>query len=283
MTNRHDNDGSKSYIKGEVGSTDFGLLGRLRSGNDKEANDEFCKRYYGFVRWLLLQKQRSISRVERQEIATEVFIKALKTKFVDVHGQPIKKLRAWLRTVTNNTFNDLVTARGRLKQVDKDSSDSGKTDFFETLPDRESSWESIIKQSTRLIVIDEIIEQIKPNLKDGHWEVFRLTIYEGKKPKEVAGITNEDERNVRQIKNRILAHIRQWCKKLDDDLGAEHQLSFTSEELMWNLKLLLDDDYREVHRLLHETEYTIKEIADKLRLNENIVRQIVAILNRVRS
>jgi RNA polymerase sigma factor (sigma-70 family) len=159
--------------------TSITLMMRLRQAPaDVQAWEEFVRRYQPMIRdWC----QRWGSRPEdAEDVAQEVLLKllaAMKTFQYD----PARSFRAWLKTVTQNAWNDFVKSHRRESTADPER--------FQVVLDSRAALDDLrsrIEDAYDRELLDLAMRRVERRVKPANWRAFQLTAIEGRAGVEAA-------------------------------------------------------------------------------------------------
>ena len=160
--------------------TSITLMMRLRQAPaDLEAWDEFVRRYQPMIRdWCL---RWGAQPEDAEDVAQEVLLKllaAMKTFEYD----PGRSFRAWLKTVTQNAWNDFIKSHRREATADPDRFQA-ILDSRAALDDLRSRMEDAFDRELLELAMRRVEKRVKP----ANWRAFQLTAIDGRTGAEAAG------------------------------------------------------------------------------------------------
>ena len=210
----NDADSSHQQYLGPVATTSTSLIVQIRDGNSVAWN-RFAKIYSPLIRHWCKKPGGKLTRTDRQDITQEVLVKVGKAISDFDEHRAGRSLRAWLRTITQNTIADYLDKCEKRKGVSRLMSDTGhiKEPYNKPLELEEDPNE-------KTILMQQILKTVEPLFSKEHWEVIRLLVFAEKNSTEVAEIMDMTPAAVRKIKSRIVKRIREEYESLgiDDDL-----------------------------------------------------------------
>lgn len=209
MRKPNDADSSQFPYQGDAGPTSSGLIAGVKEG-ETEAWDRFVRLYTPLIRyWCLKPGGGLLTRQDRQDIAQEV----LRKVSLAVDGFDEKRagrsLRAWLRTITQNTIADHLEFAAKRKAVNRLASDTGHFKFDKPVELEEEP------EKERIVLLRQVMEIVQPLFSERDWAIVNLFVNAEKTSKQVAEILDMKPDSVRKIKNRVLARIRREYEALD--------------------------------------------------------------------
>ena len=210
----NDNDSSHQPYLGPVGTTSTTLIVLIRDG-DSVAWNRFVKIYAPLIRYWCKKPGGKLTRTDRQDITQEVLVKVGKAIGEFDEHRKGRSLRAWLRTITQNTIADYLDKYEKRKDVSRLMSDTGHIKKSYNKP-----FELTEEPNEKTILMQQVLKIVKPHFSDEHWEVIHLLVFAEKNSTEVAEIMDMTPAAVRKIKSRIVKRIRDEYTNLgiDDDL-----------------------------------------------------------------
>lgn len=214
-----DADSSQFPYKGDVDPTSTGLIVLIKDG-ESTAWDRFVTLYAPLIRhWCEKPGGGTLTRQDRQDIMQEVLTKVSKAIGEFDENRPGRSLRAWLRSITQNTIADHLEFVARRLPVSRLMSDTGhfKYDKQAESPIEEESEE---EESEKIILLEQVLEIVRPEFSDRDWDIMQLFVFAEKTSSEVGQDMNMKADTVRRLKNRVLARIRREYEALglDDEM-----------------------------------------------------------------
>jgi RNA polymerase sigma factor (sigma-70 family) len=121
-------------------------------------------------------------------------------------------LRAWLRTVARNAWNDACVKRQRDlgpggQQVDV---------VLENAPGPEHFLEHFVHAELLQVALD----QTQASVTDNEWKVFRLRVFEHRSAREVAELLRITEGSVNNYTSKVRAALKEEMKLLEGPSGS---------------------------------------------------------------
>ncbi len=213
-----DSDSSHFKYKGGASKTSTTLLVRLKNG-EEAAWERFAELYTPLIRWWCRKAKNQLSREERKDILQDVLQKVCKSiAQFDHETREGRHFRAWLRTITKNRIIDFLEHRAKRKDVSRLMSDTGHIKLPPLKPVDPLELED--EPSEKSILLNQMLETVRKEFSDKHWDVFTLLLVAGKDSTEVASIMGMTAPAVRKVKSRIVKRIREayTALGLDDEL-----------------------------------------------------------------
>jgi len=159
--------------------TSLTLMLRLQQNPaDAAAWSEFVEQYRPMIRaWCLKWGSQNS---DADDVAQDVLVRLLKamTRF---QYDPTRSFRAWLKAVTHNARNDLVSARPAGSAETTSCLDS-LVDSSDALADLEERMEDAFNRELLDLAMRRIEQRVKPTT----WQAFKLTALENRPGAEVA-------------------------------------------------------------------------------------------------
>lgn len=217
MVKFDDQDSSRFKYRGnsiERTSTEF--LERLRS-RESEAWNTFLRIYVPLIRFWCLQSGFGLAWPERQDISQEVCAKVSAGIHKFDHNRKESSFRGWLRTITNNQIRDYFRARKKNENVTVLIGDNDYAVCPVAFLGEDENDDPECEAKELIVLTRQVMKQVKMQVKEKSWEVFRLQLVEGKDSSEIAEMMGMTGDAVRQIRSRILKRIREEFAKLGID------------------------------------------------------------------
>jgi RNA polymerase sigma-70 factor (ECF subfamily) len=176
--------------------TSITLMMRLRQAPaDLQAWEDFVRRYQPMIRdWCLRWGSRP---ADAEDVAQEVLLKllaAMKTFQYD----PGRSFRAWLKTVTQNAWNDFAKSHRREATRDPES--------FQAILDSRAALDDLrsrIEDAYDRELLDLAMRRVEKRVKPANWRAFQLTAIEGRAGADVAGELGMTVARVYIAKHRV--------------------------------------------------------------------------------
>lgn len=186
------------------------LLVRVRDVDDREAWSEFVALYAPVIH--SYARRRGLQDADAADLAQDVLIAISRNIAAFEYKPRLGRFRAWLFTVTRNTFLNLVKAGKRHPVA------TGDSDFQAMLnqqgePDDRNSWEA----DWRKRVFEWAMQRARLVFEDSTWAAFSMVAIDGRPAKEAADKTGLSVGAVYIAKSRVTARIRQEIEELGDE------------------------------------------------------------------
>lgn len=206
---RQDRDSSEFPYVESVSSTSTSLILQMQN-DDAEAWNRFMTLYVPLIRyWCRKPGGGRLKRTDRQDITQDVLVKVSRAiKDFDVH-RTNRSLRAWLRTITENTISDFFEKNEKRRDISRLLSDTGhiKETFRPFFLDSDDPGE-------RVVLMRQVLKMLENRFSEKQWAIFNLYVNASNSSASVADIMQMKPDTVRKIKNRMLKIIRETYEKL---------------------------------------------------------------------
>ena len=186
--------------------TSVTLLGRVRQNpTDQAAWDEFVERYGRHIyRWC---RQWKLQDADAEDVTQDILVK-LAQKLRDFAYDPSRSFRAWLRTLTQHAWSDLIEARQRIG--------SAPVEVLESLEARDDLLARLNEQFDQEI-LEEALVRVRLRMPAHYWDVFRLMALEGKPGAEVAEQLAIKVATVFRIRSKFQNQLKDEIVRLGSD------------------------------------------------------------------
>jgi RNA polymerase sigma factor (sigma-70 family) len=172
---------------------------------DAEAWDRFVRRYrpkiYGWCRKWGLQE------ADAEDVAQDVLAK-LTDKMSSFRYDRSRCFRAWLKTITQHAWSDLISSRYRAAECEW-------IPMLRTLEAR-ADLERRIEETFDREVLDLAIFRVRERVAPPTWDAFRLTAFEGHSGVEASQILRIPVASVFVAKHRVQKMLREEIARLED-------------------------------------------------------------------
>jgi RNA polymerase sigma-70 factor (ECF subfamily) len=185
---------------------------------DLQAWDEFVRRYQPMIRdWCLRWGSQPN---DADDIAQEVLLKllaAMKTFRYD----PCRSFRAWLKTITQNAWNDLVVSHRREATEDPDRFQAivDSVDSRHALNDLRSRMEDAFDRE----VLELAMRRVERRVKPANWQAFRLTAIEERPGAEAASELGLSVARVFIAKHRVQKMLEEEVRILRGEPASDRR------------------------------------------------------------
>jgi RNA polymerase sigma-70 factor (ECF subfamily) len=190
--------------------TSITLMMRIRRDPaDLQAWDEFARHYQPMIRdWCLRWGARP---EDADDVAQTVLLKllaAMKTFEYD----PRRSFRAWLRTVTQNAWYDLLKSRRRESAEDPE--------WFLAVHDPRAALDDLrgrMEDAYDRELLDLALRRVERRVKPMNWQAFRLTAFEQRTGAEAAQQLGMTVARVFVAKHRVQGMLEEEIRILRGD------------------------------------------------------------------
>ncbi len=186
------------------------LLGKVGLGpGDTVAWARFVALYGTRIRgWC---RRWGLQDADAEDVTQDVLLR-LAQKLGAFQYDPSRSFRGWLRTVTQHSLADFLSARKR------QCSGSGDDAVLEQLQSVEARDDLIahLKDQFDSEIVAVASARAKARVEPQTWEAFRLTAYEGLSGEDVAARLGMTRATVFKAKSRVMEFLREEIKRLDE-------------------------------------------------------------------
>jgi RNA polymerase sigma factor (sigma-70 family) len=185
------------------------LLGRLREEpTDQAAWHEFVDRYGRKVyAWC---RQWGLQEADAEDVTQDVLVD-LARQMRDFDYRPSGSFRAWLRTVAQRTWCDLLSAR---RAATTGSGDSAVLHLLHSVEARDDLLRHLAEECDREL-LDEAMRRVRPRVEPRTWDAFQLTALERLAGAEVAARLALQVAAVFKAKSRVQKMLQDELQKLE--------------------------------------------------------------------
>ncbi len=187
--------------------TSITLMMRLgQSHADGAAWDRFVERYQPMIRaWCL---KWGAQAADADDVAQEVLTK-LVTAMKTFRYDPDRSFRAWLKTVTQNAWTDLVKSQ-RLRAAAGPGRIHLVADSHDALVDLEQRMEEALDRELFVLAMHRVEKRVKPTT----WQAFHRTVIDNRPGPEVARELGMQVAHVFVAKHRVQQMLEQEVRSL---------------------------------------------------------------------
>lgn len=189
--------------------TSASLLARLRREEiDQQAWEELVRRYSPLLRrWCLHWK---LQEADAQDIAQSVLSRLI-VKLRDFDYDPTRSFRAYLKTLTNYAWCDLLERRRRAGAA---AGGSAALELLHTAEAREDLLHRLDEEFDREL-LEEATDLVRARVAAHTWESFRLMALEGLSGAEAASLLGLTLYTVFKAKNKVQKMLREEVARLE--------------------------------------------------------------------
>ena len=188
--------------------TRVSLLLRLRqSPPDQAAWAEFVERYGRRIHaWC---QRWGLQEADAQDVTQTVLLQ-LASKLQTFSYDPTQRFRAWLKTVTQHTWSDFVTA---WRPAVKGSGDSGLQQLLDTVQAREDLTQRL-QEAFDHELVEMSTTRVRARVEERTWEAYRLTALEGLSGAEAASRLGMQVGTVYKAKSKVQFMLQETLEQL---------------------------------------------------------------------
>ena len=179
---------------------------------DNAAWHDFVERYRPVIRAWCLKWGSQPSDAE--DVTQDVLVK-LVTAMRSFRYDPDRSFRAWLKTVTQNAWTDLVRSQ-RLRKAAHGATIDLIADSRDALEDLERQIQEAYEREIYELASRRVEERVKP----ATWQAFRLTVLENLPGAEAAKVLNWPVAHVFVAKHRVQKMLEGEARALTGNHGA---------------------------------------------------------------
>lgn len=190
--------------------TSVSFLNSLQADDNSRSWHEFIQLYSPLIRiWLGSQNVRE---QERDDVAQEVMSVVLK-RLPEFQRQRTGSFRNWLKTITLFCWQNY-----RRKNLKRFAAPGGTEfgDVVQQLEDPASEMSRTWDRQHDQYVLQQLLERIRPSVRESTWAAFAAVTMDGKTPEEAASELDMTTNAVYVAKSRVLAQLRQLSEGLVD-------------------------------------------------------------------
>ena len=186
-------------------ATRTSFVERLRNWRDDATWAEFMQRYGRIVRGVAIRA--GLRPDEAEDVVQETAASVAKKMPTFEYDKGRSSFENWVRHVTALRIKDQL--RRRMQGVGAESDTAG-TGTLERLPDmrvseeQQSAWD----EAWRREVMDRALERVQLKVKPAHYQVFYLSVVDGRPGPEVARTLGVSLPNVYIVRHRVLGVLR---------------------------------------------------------------------------
>ena len=184
--------------------TSLTLLEALRqTPNNASAWEKFVWRYRPMI--IAWCREWDLQGADAEDVAQDVLAR-LTEKLAQFQYDPSRCFRAWLKTVTQHAWSDMIAHRLR-------GSDSRMIRRLESL-DAQADLKRRFEETFDLELMDMAIAQIQGRVTAPTWEAFRLTAMEGLSGAEASTRLSVSVASIFVAKHRVQKLLKEEVRRL---------------------------------------------------------------------
>ena len=178
---------------------------------DPRAWEEFVQRYRPMISaWC---RKWGSQASDAEDVAQAVLLKLL-TAMKRFQYDPDRSFRGWLKTVTQNAWNDFVASRHANSALDAGQADA-IADSHDALADLEQTMEDAYDRELLELAMRRVEKRVKP----ATWQAFRLTVIDNRPGAEAAKELGMPVAHVFVAKHRVQKMLEEEVRLLKGERG----------------------------------------------------------------
>jgi RNA polymerase sigma factor (sigma-70 family) len=171
---------------------------------DPGAWDRFVRRYRPKIyAWC---REWGLQEADADDVAQDVLMK-LTEKMSGFRYDPSRCFRAWLKTITQHAWSDLVSTRYRAV--------NGKSTSMVTSIEARTDLQKRIEETFDRELLDMAIVKVQERVAPATWESFRLTALERQSAVEASQILHIPVASIFVAKHRVQKMLKQEIARLE--------------------------------------------------------------------
>ena len=184
--------------------TSLTLLEALRqTPNNASAWEKFVWRYRPMI--LVWCREWGLQGADAEDVAQDVLAR-LTEKLAQFQYDPSRCFRAWLKTVTQHAWSDMIAQRLR-------GSDSRMIRRLESL-EAQADLKRRFEETFDIELMDKAITQVQSRVTAPTWEAFRLTAMEGLSGAEASTRLSVSVASIFVSKHRVQKLLKEEVRRL---------------------------------------------------------------------
>jgi RNA polymerase sigma factor (sigma-70 family) len=186
--------------------TSITLLELLRqSPRDLGAWDRFVRRYRPKIyAWC---REWGLQEADAEDVAQEVLVK-LTQRMASFRYDPSRCFRAWLKTITQHAWSDLVSSRYRASE--------DRTHSMLTSLEARADLEKRIEETFDRELLDQAMRNVQERVAPQTWSAFRLTAIDGRAGAEASRLLEMPVASIFVAKHRVQKMLRKEIARLEE-------------------------------------------------------------------
>jgi RNA polymerase sigma factor (sigma-70 family) len=186
------------------------LLGRLRQENrDEAAWGEFVRRYGAQI--LAWCRKWGLQEADAHDVTQTVLLR-LAHKMPTFSYDPGRSFRAYLKSLTNYAFYDLLESR---KKPGAAAGGSVALDVLQSVEAREDLVQQLNSAFDQEL-LEEAMERVRARVEPHTWEAFRLTAIEGQAGAAAAERLGMKVATVFKARSKVQQMLQEEIHRLDE-------------------------------------------------------------------
>jgi RNA polymerase sigma-70 factor (ECF subfamily) len=147
---------------------------------------------------------------------TQIVLLKLAQRMREFRYDPGRSFRAWLKTVTHNTWRDFICSRQTAVLGAGGDLATERLDSIAARDDLSRSLESLFDQEVLEIAIQRVRLRAAPHT----WAAFAMTAMEGTNAPEVARLLGMKIARVYAARSTIQQRLQEECRRLESEQGS---------------------------------------------------------------
>jgi RNA polymerase sigma-70 factor (ECF subfamily) len=189
--------------------TSASLLARLRGPRiDQEAWAEFVRRYGPLIH--LWCRRWKLQEADAQDV-TQAVLTRLVVKLQTFEYDAARSFRAYLKTLTDYAWRDLLDGRNR---AGAGSGNSDCLEMLETVEARDDLLRRLDEEFDREL-LEEATARVRARVAPHTWEAFRLTALEGLSGAEAAARLGMKVYTLFKAKNKVQKMLQEEVARME--------------------------------------------------------------------
>jgi RNA polymerase sigma factor (sigma-70 family) len=197
----------------EIYKTSASLLVRLRSPEDRQAWNEFVRRYGSQIH--LWCRKWKLQEADAEDVAQAVLTR-LAVKMRSFAYNPSRSFRGYLKTLTHYAWCDLLESRRR--NGAGGASDSRVLEVLESAEARTDLIDHMNREFDREL-FDEACDRVRLRVEPHTWEAFQMTAVDGLSGADAAGRLGIKVATVFKAKSKVQKMLQEEVRLLEQPSG----------------------------------------------------------------
>lgn len=198
----------------EFPKTDYCLIDSVKNAENEEAWSEFIATYEPVI--LKLCRSRGLQDADSRDVAQQVFASTARAIPGWKQTEAGPPFRAWLTRVARNAISDKFSRRPR----DRGTGSTSVADLLAEQPDPEDSSREFNAAAKHQLIL-HAAEQIRGELSDAVWDIFKRTALDGEPVSKVAELTGRSTGSIYVLRHRIIVRLKEKVNQLSATWGLE--------------------------------------------------------------
>ena len=190
------------------------LLSRLRDIGNQDAWEEFIENYtpriFAWCRRYRLQDS------DAADVTQDVLSKLIRAMQTFEYNTNRGSFRGWLKTVTNNTIRDMLSASARPGRGVGDTQANARLQLIQD-EDALNDLANVIEEEAEREILREAEERVRLRVKPETWRAYEMTVKQAIKAPEAAEKSGMSVSDIYVSKSRVIKMVREEAEKLNRD------------------------------------------------------------------